>query len=50
MQTAGRIAFALQMFAEFGSTARKPESVEAVVSFLGQGLQDNHEQADGSRG
>ena len=41
MQIAGRIALALRMFAVYGS--RKPESVEIIVSLLGQSLPDNRE-------
>ena len=43
MQITGRIALALRMLAVCEKYARKPESVEIIVSLLGQSLPANYE-------
>ena len=44
MQTTHLTALALQMFAVCEKYARKPESVEIIVSLLDQSLPANHEK------
>ena len=47
MQIAGRIALALQTFAEYRNVReKKPRWVEIIVSLLGQSLPANHEQTN----
>ena len=44
MQIARWTTLALQMFAKCEKYARKPESVEIIVSLFGQSLPANHEK------